>query len=385
MKKANILLVAVLMLSMQMGAMAHIIPNQKTSAKKKTTQTVSKSKTKTKSTVNKMEKVPVGVEVFEVSSSTIPCENDASKNCLLVKKDNQKEYEIFNEDIDGFNFEPGNEYTLWVKKQLKTPPISASESIYKYVLVKIVSKNGIKLGEFNATYPNKDNEQKNDLDKGNMTTLIINEEQVPCENVAEKNCLLIKKQGDKTFEIFYQAIPGFSFERGYRQTILVQERKVEHPQVKQTLPIYTFVKVLKKEKIFDAVAQPATTAPEPTILLPTSSESSCPFDKKWYLKKMKPNDTTAYEVIDRSVWVDINYADKKIGGKAPCNSFMGGFTSDLKTTFVSDRLVSTQMYCDNMNLETMFLSLLQNADSYKQTPTTLDLYKGDLLLLSFER
>lgn len=215
--------------------------------------------------------------------------------------------------------------------------------------------------------------------------MIINEEQVPCENVAEKNCLLIKKQGDKTFEIFYQAIPGFSFERGYRQTILVQERKVENPQVKQTLPIYTFVKVLKKEKIFDAAEIPATTAPVSTIILPPSSNSSCPFDKKWYLKKMKPNDTTAYEIIDRSVWIDVNYVEKRLSGKAPCNTFMGGFTSDLKSTFVSDRLVSTQMYCENMNLETMFLSLLQNADSYKQTPTTLDLYKGDLLLLSFER
>ena len=385
MKTANILLATVLMLSMQMAAMAHIIPNQKTSTKKKTTQTVSKSKTKTKSTINKMEKVPVGVEVFEVSSSTIPCENDASKNCLLVKKDNQKEYEIFNEAIDGFNFEPGNEYTLWIKKQLKTPPISASESIYKYVLIKIVSKNGIKLGEFNATYPIKEDKTAHNLEKGNITSLVVNEEQAPCEGIAEKNCLLIKKQGDKTFEIFYQAIPGFSFERGYRQTILVQERKVENPQVKQTLPIYTFVKVLKKEKIFDAAEIPATTAPGSTIILPPSSNSSCPFDKKWYLKKMKPNDTTAYEIIDRSVWVDVDYAEKRLSGKAPCNSFMGGFTSDLKSTFVSDRLVSTQMYCENMSLETMFLSLLQNADSYKQTPTTLDLYKGDLLLLSFER
>jgi len=383
MKKSKLFITALLLL-MNIIILSPAMAAQKT-GKKSTNKSVSKYKKTPKPSSAKTEKIPVGVEVFYVSSATVPCEANAAKNCFLVKKENQKEYEIFNENIDGFNFEPGNEYTLWVKKQLKTPPISASESIYKYVLIKIESKNGIKSGESNASSLIKEDINTKNGDNEKITTLIINEEQVPCENVAEKNCLLIKKQGDKTFEIFYQAIPGFSFERGYRQTILVQERKVENPQVKQTLPIYTFVKVLKKEKIFDAAEIPATTAPVSTIILPPSSNSSCPFDKKWYLKKMKPNDTTAYEIIDRSVWIDVNYVEKRLSGKAPCNTFMGGFTSDLKTTFVSDRLVSTQMYCDNMNLETMFLSLLQNADSYKQTPTTLDLYKGDLLLLSFER
>ena len=72
----------------------------------------------------------------------------------------------------------------------------------------------------------------------------------------------LKEEGKKEFEIFYQNIEGFIFEEGYRQTILVSERYIANPMVKQTEPIYTLVKVLKKELIFDAKKAVVTETPK---------------------------------------------------------------------------------------------------------------------------
>lgn len=346
---------------------------------KKPTKTVPVKKNLTKKpTTPKVDKLPMGVEIFEVSTEAVPCENNALKTCFLVKRNNQKEFEIFNETIEGFNFEEGNSYILWVKKEMKSPPINVDESVYKYVLYKMISKKDAN-GKAIVTAVEETPKPKI-MDKNTTTRLIINEEQGHCDGIPENYCLLIKKPNDKDFEIFYQNIPGFKFERGYRQTILVHERHVDNPLVKQTVPIYTLIKVEKKEKIFDV---PAVTETPP--LLPVTAESACPFDKKWYLTKMKPNDTTSFEIEDKTIWVNVDYSNKKVNGKAPCNNFMGGFSSDLKTTFATDQLISTKMYCENMNLEDMFLSLLQNVDAYKLSDDHLDLYKGKSLLLSFVR
>ena len=89
---------------------------------------------------------------------------------------------------------------------------------------------------------------------GKMTTfkntiLIINEHKANCEGNPNALCLQIKKEKQKHFEVFYQNIVGFEFEESYRQTILVEERKIEHPEIKQVIPIYTLIKVISKEKI----------------------------------------------------------------------------------------------------------------------------------------
>ena len=144
-----------------------------------------------------------------------------------------------------FNYEAGNTYTIWVREELKTPPIAADESMYKYVYVKTIAKKNIS-NQNNTTVKDDISKPQSGMNFSKQTTLIINETQTACEGNPDAKCLLIKKEGAKEFEIFYQGIDGFVFEEGYRQTILVNERHVANPMIKQTKPIYTLVKVLNK-------------------------------------------------------------------------------------------------------------------------------------------
>lgn len=81
-------------------------------------------------------------QTWVVDAETAACDN-SDNQCLLVKQPGRKEFEIYNEPIEGFNYEKGYTYTIVVKQQLKDPPIAVGESLFKYVLVKISSKKAV--------------------------------------------------------------------------------------------------------------------------------------------------------------------------------------------------------------------------------------------------
>jgi hypothetical protein len=218
--------------------------------------TAKKSTKKNAATVT--QKLPPNTKIFYIDAERAKCEGVTTMQCLMVKKTGQKEYELFYDNIEGFNFEEGNTYTIWVREELKTPPIAADESMYKYVYVKTIAKKNSS-NQNNTTVKDDISKPLSGMNFSKQTTLVVNEEKAQCEGNPDATCLMIKQKGAKEFEIFYQGIAGFVFEQGYRQTILVSERHVANPMIKQTEPIYTLIKVLKKEKIGDGI--PVKTNP----------------------------------------------------------------------------------------------------------------------------
>lgn len=67
---------------------------------------------------------------------------DSSSKCYLIKE-NGVNKTVPVSDVYDFAFEAGNRYTIWVKEELKTPPISAFTGIYNYRVTKIVSKKAV--------------------------------------------------------------------------------------------------------------------------------------------------------------------------------------------------------------------------------------------------
>lgn len=327
-----------------------------------------------KSTVKKTvgtSKIPKDVQVWTIDAQRAKCEGVMTMQCLLVKKPGDKDFNLFYDTVDGFDYQEGFVYTLWVKAALKASPFPADASMYTYTLVKVVSKKPI-AGYANTTVDNK--KPLSGMNVSQTKTLVINEEKGQCEGNADTKCLLIKEEGKKEFEIFYQSIEGFVFEEGYRQTISVSERYVANPMVKQTEPIYTLIKVLKKELIFDA-KKLSTLVVEPKK----------PLDKKWVLRKMQESDTTSFEIEDNSVWIQLNSTENKLNGKAPCNSYFGGFNTDMVSSFQAVAVAGSRMYCENnMKYEDLYFTLLQNADRFEIKQGKLILYKGKRLLLIFE-
>jgi len=74
-----------------------------------------------------------------VASRQGDCVGVAPQKCLLVKEGNDPEWEFFYSSIEGFNYEPGYEYVLEVKKENRENP-AADQSSIRYILVKEISK-----------------------------------------------------------------------------------------------------------------------------------------------------------------------------------------------------------------------------------------------------
>lgn len=78
-----------------------------------------------KMTIASEKQVAVGVAPMEV---------------FLVKEGDATEWSFFYSNIEGFNYEPGYEYVIEVKKEAVEEPVPADASSIRYILVKEISK-----------------------------------------------------------------------------------------------------------------------------------------------------------------------------------------------------------------------------------------------------
>ncbi len=78
--------------------------------------------------------------------------------------------------------------------------------------------------------------------------------------------------------------------------------------------------------------------------------------------------------------------NNKVSGNAGCNNYFGNLMLDTTAgNFSATNIGSTKMACDNMDTESNFLRMLQEANKYVVSKTTLELYKGNLLLMKFNK
>lgn len=72
----------------------------------------------------------------------------------------------------------------------------------------------------------------------------------------------------------------------------------------------------------------------------------------------------------------------KLTGNAGCNNYFGELNLDPTAgNFSASNIGSTRMSCENMDVENTFLKMLGETDHYVVSESTLELYKGNLLLM----
>ena len=82
----------------------------------------------------------------------------------------------------------------------------------------------------------------------------------------------------------------------------------------------------------------------------------------------------------------LNIESSRITGNGGCNSYFGELSLDPTAgNFSARNMGSTKMACDNMEVESNFFSMLKEATKYVVKGNTLELYKGNLLLLKFNK
>lgn len=75
-------------------------------------------------------------EVWIVASEMGDCTGVVPQKCLVVKREGNPNWEYWYSGIEGFDYEPGHEYQIRVKKvEVPNPPADGSSVQYKLVKV----------------------------------------------------------------------------------------------------------------------------------------------------------------------------------------------------------------------------------------------------------
>jgi heat shock protein HslJ len=72
----------------------------------------------------------------------------------------------------------------------------------------------------------------------------------------------------------------------------------------------------------------------------------------------------------------------RISGNAGCNNY---FSTEINLDPTAGNIGSTRKMCDNMDVETNFLKMLDQTTKYVIKDNVLELYKDNLLLLRFNK
>ncbi len=111
---------------------------------------------------------PEGVEkTVIVGPELVECEGAGPQMCMLVKENPEDDWQLFYDQIEGFEYEPGYEYVLRVREEtVENPPADASS--LRWVLLEMMRKTPVELpssaGELGGvqwqmvTYRNADGE-----------------------------------------------------------------------------------------------------------------------------------------------------------------------------------------------------------------------------------
>jgi hypothetical protein len=91
-----------------------------------------------KITSEKTTPFPEDFKLWTIEEYLLNCPDSLNK-CYVIKENNNTK-KIPQEDVYDFPYEEGYKYTVWVREELKSPPINPKSGIYNYILVKIVSK-----------------------------------------------------------------------------------------------------------------------------------------------------------------------------------------------------------------------------------------------------
>lgn len=78
-------------------------------------------------------------ERIVVASEQVNCTGVARQKCLLIKHEGSETWQLWYSGIEGFEFTPGYEYVLEIRKERDAMP-AADRPALRYILVKQISK-----------------------------------------------------------------------------------------------------------------------------------------------------------------------------------------------------------------------------------------------------
>lgn len=297
-----------------------------------------------------------------IYSETKPCNSDNSKiDCLQVKWDkNQQNWEQFNGNIEGFQFEKGNEYELLIREE-KNESSTSKEASVKWTLIKEISAK--KITETitpNSEYP--EDSSRNSLDwngtyegilpcadcEGIKTSITLNS-----DNTFSKVETYLTYKQEKANEIKgvfnwnpQGTIVSLVFENTFQQ-YQVGENQLFHLDNDGNRISGNLAEKYILKKVFSDEKENNTTS---SIL-----------DKRWNLiefmgKKITENSENYYLIFHSE--------DTKIETKIGCNQMISSYSFENEFKISISKFISTLMLCqDEVIKENTYAEALQTVNN----------------------
>jgi heat shock protein HslJ len=308
-----------------------------------------------------------------VKESKVPCTGVAPMECLQVKYDKDKDWQLFYDHIEGFNFEKGNRYEIMVTRTKRPEPIPADASAYQYKLKSIISKTPVNTekGIYNTKMIlTQLNGKKINNGKAFIT---INDEtgtisgKNGCNNFNVKYTKFSAKNQIKTDSPF-----------GTLMACNDESMKLEGEFTK-AIKNKTFKIVKKNNKVQFKSAKNKTIM---EFSIPTQSDLWSFIGKNNWKLIMLEN--VGQDYGRASIKFDI--AEKRVSGNTGCNNFSGTY-SNTDDHVVFNQVRTTLMACigdDSNKTEQKMLSYLNNKDlRFDVADQTLNFYLDDKLVMMF--
>lgn len=180
--------------------------------------------------------------------------------------------------------------------------------------------------------------------KNSKKIIFIANSEVDCVGVTPQKCLQIKEEGTTDWTIFNDSIAGFDYKKGFFYKLKVDVLEVDNPPADGSSLKYTLIEVLEQ------------------------SEGPLTLDKgSWFVTYLKQMDS-----FGRNPFIKIDLSKNEINGNTSCNRFSGKITVIDNHITISD-VASTEMMCRDIEVETIFLTALNNTSTYSLKEEKLQL------------
>ncbi|WP_166922484.1 META domain-containing protein [Flavobacterium poyangense] len=309
-----------------------------------------------------------------VKENKVPCQGVAPMECLEVKYDNAKEWQLFYDHIEGFNFEKGNRYEIIVIRTKRQGDIPADASSYLYKLKSIVSKKSVTAS--NGIY-----NKKMILTRLNGKAVIANGVSITIDPSTET---ISGKSGCNNFNAKYKKLNSknwIQINAGMATLMACDDAAMKLEGDFLNAIRDKKYKIVKKKNVVQFKNAKNKTVMEFSI--PTQNSLWSYIEKNdWKL--------IALENVGQDYGkarIKFNTAEKKVSGNSGCNNFFGSYTVSGDDTIQFSKIASTKMGCLNEEAnktEQKILSFLNDKKlRFDVADQTLNFYLDNKLVMMF--
>ncbi len=304
-----------------------------------------------------------------VGPELVECTGVGPQTCMQVKMNPDDNYTLFYNQIEGFTFEPGNEYELLVLVQaVENPP--ADGSSLKYTLVEEVSKAPAAAGA--ATAGDTASGESPDLE-GPIWTLVsyVAPDGQPADVLPDTRITAEFKDGQ---------VSGTAGCNRYFSSFETDGSSLTIGPAGSTMMYCEPLAIMLQETAYLATLSRAASyeisggqlhikdEDGTAVLIFAADAAPALTDATWNLISYNNGKEAMVSVISGSEITAKFGEEGTMSGSAGCNSYSAGYETDGDSIIIGPS-ISTQMFCAEpegvMDQEAQYLAALQNAAVYQ--------------------